>query len=375
MSYWVAASFGALDVRNHDLASEGYEFVVTPIIPSPPQILWGDGAALWSEALDAAIDDSDVDEPTRDALAALEDLGVLVRSESPTLPSRRASPPWLVSYQHELVYALLSNVADQAGIDIVFIKGPVLHWQGLRGKEHSGDVDCWVRPGHETILAEAMERWGWRTSRTAFDGTRIAHSQTLMPGEWGCEIDVHTRFPGMTLDESAAFDLVLANTVTRAFAGTLVRVPSPPVHAVIYALHELRPVAGRQHTPEQRSTAVRALTSAGDSTIDVTERLGAGFVLKDALSEGFPDFDPSRISTRIPSDWEWRSVVSVPRRQLAAVRLLPWRQRARVVKRLVWPARDASRRVRAASDLPPKAVFLVRVKRLRDGLVRLLRGD
>src|SRR5690349_704204 len=149
MSYWVAASFGALDVREHDLAADGYEFVVTPVDPAPPQMLWGEGAALWFQALDSAIDDSRVDQSTRETLAQLHELGVVVRTESPVVTSGRLSRPWLISFQHELVYALLSNVAREAGIDIIFIKGPVLHAQGLRDKEHSGDVDCWVRPGDE----------------------------------------------------------------------------------------------------------------------------------------------------------------------------------------------------------------------------------
>ncbi|MFJ2550878.1 hypothetical protein [Microbacterium sp. NPDC087591] len=375
MSYWVAASFGALDVRDHELSADGYEYVITPIHPAPPQFLWGDGAALWCDALESVIDDSVLDEPTSETLRQLEGLGVLRRADSAVQPRAAVSSPWLVSFQHELVYALLSNAAKQAGIDIIFIKGPVLHAQGLRLKVHSGDVDCWVRPGDEKILIEAMQQWGWRAARTAFDGTVIAHSQALRPGAWGCEIDVHTRFPGMTVDATAAFDLVLASSVNQTFAGTDVRVPSRAVHAVIYALHELRPVSGARHTEEQMQRAVHALASAGITVVDATTSLGAGFVLQDALAGCFPGADLSQLETQVPSDWGWRSIVSVPRRQLAALRLLPLRQRARVLFRLVWPESDASKRVRAAAGAPSQHLAIVRLKRLGEGLVRLLRGS
>jgi hypothetical protein len=344
-------------------------------VPGVPQLLWGEGADVWRRATESSIDDADADDATRDVLQALESLGLVVRSESPGVSATQASKPWLTSFQHELVYALLTNAARQVGVEIIFIKGPVLHEQGLRAREHSGDVDCWVRPSDEKALIQIMTEWGWTATRTAFDGTAIPHSRTLIPGEWGCEIDVHTRFPGMTVEPAAAFDHVLRTAEVRTFAGNQALVPARAVHAVIYGLHELRPVSGRSHDEDSQERTTRAFDVAGVATIAAVEQLGAGYVLGDALRRSFPSADLSRLSVVEPSDWRWRSIASVPRRQLAALRMIPVGQRPRVLFRLLWPAADASQRTREAAAEGAANLLLVKVRRLRDGLTRLARND
>lgn len=374
MTYWVAVSSGALDVRDHELGSQGYELVITPQHPGAPQFLWGDGAVLWRNATESSIDDAHADDDTREALRDLEALGLLERADWPRPPSTRVSTPWLNSFQHELVYALLANAARRAGIDILFIKGPVLHQQGLRLKKHSGDVDCWIRPEDEAALVAAMAAWGWTPVHTAFDGTAVTHSRTLVPTAWGCEIDVHTRFPGMTADAATAFERVLESAVERTFAGASVLVPKQAAHAVIYGLHELRPVPGRPVDASRVEHAVDALRTAGQDAATVADDLGAGFVLGGALRQSFPQLDLSSLDVTEPIDWHWRSIASVPRRQISALRMLPIRQRAAVLLRLLWPSADASRRTREASADGTAGLVRVKIKRINDGVLALFRG-
>ncbi|MDP3949107.1 hypothetical protein [Microbacterium sp.] len=319
--------------------------------------------------------DSEIDDDTREVFSRLAEMSIVVRSQSGARTGVGLSDSWLVSVQHELVYALLAHAAREADVDIVFIKGPVLFAQGLRTREHSGDVDCWVRPGGERALAAAIAPWGWRIVPTAFDGTAVAHSVTLVPGEWGCEIDVHWRFPGMTLDPDSAFDLVHESAEQRVFAGATVRTPSPAMHAVIYALHELRPVSGRQYSDSQFQSAVMALTAAGPQAIDIASRVGAGYVLHEALQLSFPNEEVPESNQLVPEDWEWRKIVSVPQRQLAAVRNVDVWQRPRVIFRLLWPTRDTSRRIRDAADASPRGLRRVKVKRLWDGIRTYLRAQ
>ena len=48
-----------------------------------------------------------------------------------------SSPPWC---------DYVARVAASRGIRCVFTKGPALRLQGLRDREHSGDVDLWCDP-------------------------------------------------------------------------------------------------------------------------------------------------------------------------------------------------------------------------------------
>lgn len=372
--YWHAAGVGALDVRGTSRGTNGYELAIAPASPGVPQFLWGEGAKTWLRAFEAPVLDSEVDDDTRVVLSQLADMSVVVRSRSDARTGVGISNSWLISVQHELVYALLAHAARQSGVDIVFIKGPVLHVQGLRVREHSGDVDCWVRPGGERALADAMAPWGWRIVPTAFDGTSVAHSITLVPGDWGCEIDVHWRFPGMTIDPVRAFDLLYESSEERVFAGASARAPSPAMHAVIYALHELRPVSGRQFGRSQFQASVTALRAAGPKTIEIASRLGATYVLRDALQFSFPDHAiPSGVDT-VPADWAWRKIAAVPQRQLAAMKSIdPW-QRPRVAFRLLWPSEETSKMVREASDESRQGLWRLKIQRLWDGIREYTRG-
>lgn len=339
MVNWVATSFGALDLRGNEIGEGGYELVVLPAEGTEPVFLFGEGADLWRDLVAGPPhSEPEASASAHEVLHALGEMGIA----SPNLahPARLTSidRPWLVSPIHELVYALLANVAAQENIEILFIKGPTLHAQGLRIRKHSGDVDCWVRPGDDLRLATAMSKWGWTPLFSPFTGTGVPHSLTLRAGGWGCAIDVHSRFPGMNMEPLEAFELVTTNSEEQSFAGVKVRTPVPSVHAVIAALHDVRPYLGAPPSHEQLAKARFALKAAGPETIQMADQMGAGFVMGDSLRATFPELKIEFADERPPADWEFRLSPPGPRRYVKALALVPRRQRPGVVARLLWPS-------------------------------------
>lgn len=375
MATWIATSYGALDLRRHDLAQEGFEAIVTPSTPGSPRFLFGQGAELWRRLVMSPLDDDDVDEQSQSMLREFAELGIASRIRKGGSSIERLDSPWLLSVVHELVYALLANVAAENGIEILFIKGPTLHAQGLRDREHSGDVDCWVRPGDDLRLARAMTDWGWTPLYSAFTGTGVPHSMTLRAGEWGCAIDVHSRFPGMDVDPEVAFELVRNRAELRSFAGMVVHTPDKAVHAVIAALHEVRPYLGAQPTRQQVEAARTALEAGGVDVIGVVEAVRASYVLDEPLRAAFPHTTLPPRTHPAPADWGWRSTPIGPRRYLKALRLVPLRHRPAVLRRLLWPSAET---LRIAYETPEASVWTLsrmRARRIVRSIAGYFRGD
>lgn len=373
MPSWTAVAFGALDLRGTELEEQGFELVVVPVHPASPVFLMGAGADVWRALASGDAGVLDSDRETEGILATLEEMGVATRD--PRHPARieNLERPWLTSPLHELVYALIARVAAQHAIDVFFIKGPALHAQGLRDREHSGDVDCWVRPGDDLRLAQAMREWGWTPLLSPFTGTGVTHSLTLAAGEWGCAIDVHTRYPGIDVDRREAFEAVLAESEPRVFAGTVCATPRRAVHAIIAALHSVRPFVGAPAGEGHIQEAASVLAAAGPETVEMAERLNAVYALETPLQRAFPDLDLAYPDARQPADWAWRLTKSAPHRHLRALRTVPLRQRPAVLSRLVWPSSEV---LRAAGEDPSTSWAsrsVARVKRVVAAAMELAR--
>lgn len=372
---WTAVAFGALDLRESAFEDQGFEIVVVPVHPGVPVFLMGQGAEVWRSLLDDPVDDREVDSETLEVLATLEQMGLASRDEDTEARVSQLTAPWLVSPLHELVYALIARVARAHAIDVFFIKGPTLHAQGLREREHSGDVDCWVRPGDDVRLAEAMRSWGWTPLFSPFTGTGVTHSLTLEAGEWGCSIDVHTRYPGVDLAMSDAFELALAETEPRVFASTVCATPRHELHGIIAALHSVRPFIGTPARDSNHREAAHALGQAGSGAIEMAERLNAVYALEPSLRLAFPDLARSYPDARPPADWTWRLTPSAPRRHLRALATVPLHLRLVVVGRLLWPSAEV---LEAAGEMPGTTWFgrsVWRLRRLLRAGVTLLRRD
>lgn len=337
-------------------------------------MLHGVGAELWRRLVDGPVPDADLSAEERLVVADMDSMGIASADVSHTARVVSVSKPWLMSPIHELVYALLHNVAVQSGVRLMFIKGPTLHAQGLRPRVHSGDVDCWIEPGNELRFARAMQGWGWRPALSAFTGTRVLHALTLRPNEWSCAVDVHSWFPGMTAAPQDAFDTVYRASEQRLFASVRALTPSTDFHAVIGSLNEVRPLRGRSISQAHIEAASSALRRAGSPAIAAAEAVGAEFALANALPAAFPDHEFDFAGASIPPDWAWRLERTNLRAYIAALRIVPVRERPRVIFRVIWPTEESLLTGPFSDDAATTDVRRLRFRRGIQALRELQKG-
>lgn len=369
---WVAIASGALDVSASDLFTPDAEILLLPAQPGEPFCLTGDGARTWRRLVtDGPL--SPADDGERHILDDMAALGIA--SPDPTHPARitRLDPPRLSSPFHELAYALTARLAAERGIPCVFVKGPALHHQGLREREHSGDVDVWCRPEHGDALAEALTEWGWSREPDPWRGTSVHHTATMTPGDWGCEIDVHRRIPGLVLGDADAFDAVAGRSDPVVYAGVAVSIPRTDVHAVLAAVHAVRPEIGAGARSAAASATAAAMLAAAAGSGERACELGAVPVLEHELAGLLPEHTIRQYRDGIPHDWAWRGAPDPVRAYWRALREEPLATRVRVLWRFVWPPDDiALASARHAGDVAASPTT-ARWRRLARGL-RSVRG-
>lgn len=368
---WVAIASGALDVRDSILFAPGAEILLAPAIPGEAVCLTGDGAALWRRLVaDGPL--TDLDDDDRAILAEMLLMGIA--SPDSAHPDRvvRLDTPVLSSPLHELVYALTSRVAAAHGIPCVFVKGPALHHQGLRDREHSGDVDVWCSPRHWDVLAEALSAWGWRREPDPWRGTSVHHTATMTPPGWGCEIDVHRRVPGLALDDDEAFETVARHCTTVVYAGVDVAVPRADTHAVLAAVHAVRPEIGAGPRSAAASHAAATMLAAVPGSAERACELGAVPVLRAELTGLLPAEVLAAHASGRPRDWHWRGEPNRVRAYWVALRDEPGAVRLPVLWRFLWPPDDiALASARHAGDAVTDA-NTARRRRLARGVRSLL---
>ncbi|WP_396643835.1 nucleotidyltransferase family protein [Microbacterium sp.] len=364
---WVAIASGALDVGASDLFADGLDILVLPAEPGEPFCLTGAGALLWRRLVThSPVSPAGAEE--QEMLEAMTALGIA--SDDPAHPARitRLDPPVLSSPFHELAYALTARVAAARGIPCVFVKGPALHHQGLRDREHSGDVDVWCPPARWDALADALAAWGWSREPDPWRGTSVHHTATMTPGGWGCEIDVHRRIPGLALDDAEAFDAVARRSETVVYAGVELSIPRADVHAVLAAVHAVRPEIGAGPRSAVASATAVALLAAAVGSGERACELGAVPVLATELAGLLPADTIARHRDGLPRDWAWRAAPDRVRAYWRALQGEDLPKRIRVLWRFVWPPDDialASARHAGETGLSPA---LARWRRLRRGL-------
>ncbi|MCK2026501.1 nucleotidyltransferase family protein [Microbacterium sufflavum] len=307
-------------------------------------------------------------------MVQLQEMGLAAGAGTSSSAPLTLSEPWLDSVFHELVYALVARVAEENDIPLLFIKGPTLHAQGLRSRKHSGDVDCWVRPGDDLRLARAMREWGWTPLMLPFTGTTVTHSLTLVAGEWGCAIDVHTSFPGMRLAPGEALQFLLDGAEHRSYAGVSAQTPSLAAHAVLSALHDMRPFEGAPPSAHAVASATAVLATAGDAVFDVIDRLDAGYVLREPLERAFGAQARRFESALPPKDWEMRFERTSSARNFKALKFVPLRMRLRALVRLVWPTAETTRIALSRPQASNAEVFAARIRRVGTSARKLLDG-
>lgn len=373
MSTWVATAYGALDLRDWEDNHSGIEVMILPCIPSEPIGLAGENAALWRLLVDGPVDDDDLDEAQRDLVREYAEAGIASADSGHAARIRELSPPWLVSPLHELVYALVASLARDERIGVVFIKGPVLHQQGLRDREHSGDVDVWVDPSDVERLVDSLRMWGWRIFLDIWHGTDVHHSVTLKPDEWGCELDLHRSFPGLTETGSSVFGTLKSGATTLVAAGVPISVPNRTDNAVIHAVHTARPTLGVDDEKSRFDQVEEILTLGGPDVVAAAGRLGATSVLRTPLLRAYPSAVLGD-ETALPANWNWRLQPTRLGGYLMLLRGASWRDRFILGRRLLWPPRESLIEYEAGVDSESEHLVLVRLRRLRRLVMGLVRN-
>lgn len=340
MTEWIAVANGALCIDGHPQNALGRQaLVVVPVVPSVPLAIAGEVAQLWRSLIEAPVDPESLSDSSRYLLSEFAEAGIASADLGHAKRVGALDVPWFESFQHELVCALVMRLAADRGIRCMLVKGPPMHAQGLRSRAHSGDVDVLVEPGGEQELSAGLREWGWTPEHQPLHGTPIPHSLTHIPGEWGCEIDVHVRFPGIVASAERAFEMLWRGSESFHFAGTPGRVPERAAHAVIQALTLMRPVPG---TPQGRlrQSAVDVLRAGGERVAMLSREIGAEAALNSELREVFPEQNIAILPP--PPEWVWLSQSNAARVYLQMVKAMPWRWKVSVLWRILAHSRPTS---------------------------------
>ena len=142
-----------------------------------------------------------------------------------------------------LAYALCARLADDLGIRIIAIKGPVLAHHGLRDPRVSADIDMLVHPDDMPAFRAAMNDAGWFTApESEVPKLLTHHSVNLLNEHWPIGLDLHVYFPGFLAPAEEVFEELWRRRDHLTFAGHEVWVTDRASSAAIAALHYLRSV-------------------------------------------------------------------------------------------------------------------------------------
>lgn len=135
-----------------------------------------------------------------------------------------------------LARAAVQTIADDAGADLLHIKGNAVD-PALRSTERPGtDIDVLIRPQDIERFDARLRLLGWTVYSTFVFGSPFGHAQTYQHDVWGY-LDVHRHFPGIELHPAAAFDMLWATRSERSFGQVGCAVPSLTAQSLIMLLN------------------------------------------------------------------------------------------------------------------------------------------
>jgi len=245
----------------------------------------------------------------------------------------------------ELGHAWMQSVAEARGIRVLFIKGPALHRHGLRDARASADVDLLVDPLRFRELCEAIAAAGWEERPGNFISHRTTlHSVTFLRGDWPCDLDVHSFFPGFLADPSAVFEALWERRVRMPFAHRECDVPDRVSGILILALHSLRGATIQTRHADELEQLVRvALTDEERAdAASLALATGCAATLEAVLPRLGVHVEPPAAELESAELREWRERVDAGSHGayfwLLTLRKARWRERPVVVWRAFWPS-------------------------------------
>lgn len=186
------------------------------------------------------------------------------------------TPLWV---RVRLAHATLQAAADDAGAEVLHIKGPTLDSTLRPGPHSSTDADVLVRPAHlQRFLAVLVTR-GW-TELTGFDeGSPFGHAANYSHAQLAYA-DVHRLLPGPHAVPEAVFDELWRERAYKTIAHRACTTPGLAGQVFVQVLH-----AARSHGAEPPEAWTRADDGLREQTRALAARLDAEVVLAAGLGE------------------------------------------------------------------------------------------
>ncbi len=174
-----------------------------------------------------------------------------------------------------LAHAAVQVLAQQAGADVLFVKGPTTR-PGLRASTTGGsDVDVIVRPAHAQRLLGALRRTGWELVTDFTSGSAFDHAANFFHPHWGLA-DVHRTYPGLDSDPEGNFEVLWQRRGITEIAHHPIAVPDPIAQALVVLLHAARtPTAAGPLHPDVHPSWFDRDDAHRQAVTDLAVRLGA----------------------------------------------------------------------------------------------------
>lgn len=184
----------------------------------------------------------------------------------PAAPTGADLPMWA---RVHLTSAVVQKLADDAGVDLLHLKGPSVHADLRSHPRLSSDVDVLVRPAHLPAMLDALSGHGWELYTDFDEGSSFGHAANYRHDYWSY-VDVHRNFPGPSAAPARVFDTLWADRISQPIAARPCPVPNLPGQLLILALHQARSHhPGRLEAWELATPEIRLQATA------LAEQLGA----------------------------------------------------------------------------------------------------
>ncbi len=142
---------------------------------------------------------------------------------------------------YALVSGLIQRRLAEAGVRVLFIKGPFPAQQGLRPPKISVDIDLLVPPDEVDLATEVVAGDGWyRRDAARLRVAHEKHSETLLHPFWPNMIDLHRFWTGFIGDRDQIFDLLWNEREERRHECLRASTTEPRSSALLLALHDIR---------------------------------------------------------------------------------------------------------------------------------------
>lgn len=242
-----------------------------------------------------------------------------------------------------LIHAVLQQLANIAGVDVLHIKGPAVATELLDRQEQvnahgdlevtvvpraSSDADLLVRPEHVGRFLSTVRSYGWVLKTDFTSGSAFGHALNIYHPKLG-NADIHRHFPGLPIDRG--FEALWQGRNAISLGNISCSVPSLTGQRLILLLHAAR--SGANH-PDARRAWHNATSAEQDLVLRFAQELDAEIAVAAALGklDAFSEH-PDYLLWRYFSSGE-NSRFAEWKARWASAKNLP--ERYRVVKNLIF---------------------------------------